>query len=85
MQILIEKDVHTRIPREVKDLAEARAFEFQGFVVHLVNDDGSTSPLPAETAGPESAADNEEAKNGEEVEGRQEEEVLTPAKKRKKG
>ncbi len=45
MLILIEKDSATKVPREVADADEARAFEQQGFVVHVVNEDGSTSPL----------------------------------------
>jgi hypothetical protein len=46
MQILIEKDAATKVPKEVADVAEARSFVAQGFVVHQVNDDGSLSPLP---------------------------------------
>lgn len=47
MLILIEKDSATKVPREVADADEARGFEQQGFVVHVVNSDGSTSPLGA--------------------------------------
>jgi len=50
MQILIEKDAATKIPKEVADVDAARSYVAQGFVVHVVNEDGSTSPLPA--AGP---------------------------------
>ena len=54
LKILIERDPATRVPKEVEDLAAARAYESMGFAVHLQNDDGSVSPLPADTA-PEAA------------------------------
>lgn len=56
MQILIEKDSATKVPREVADADEARAFAHQGFVVHVVNEDGSTSPLADEAPAAEEPA-----------------------------
>lgn len=44
--ILIEKDSATKVAKLVKDLDEARGYEFRGFNVQLVNADGSLSPLP---------------------------------------
>jgi hypothetical protein len=59
LKILIERDAATRVPKEVEDLAAARAYESMGFSVHLQNDDGTSSPLPAdapaEVAAPEPA------------------------------
>lgn len=45
MLILIEKDAATRVPREVKDLDEARAAASLGHAVHVQQEDGSTVPL----------------------------------------
>lgn len=45
MQILIEKDSATKVPKQVKDLDEARAFAAQGHVVHVQRDDGTTCSL----------------------------------------
>lgn len=44
MQILIEKDSATRVPREVKDIEEAKAIGLQ-FPVYVVGDDNSQIPL----------------------------------------
>lgn len=86
MHILIIKDSATKVPREVKDMDEARAFASQGFPVEIVNDDGSTSPLPPESAAPDSAVP-QGADDGQAQEGRGQE-VLTggkPARKKAKG
>ena len=45
MQILIEKDSATKVPRECT-LEDAHALVAQGFVVHAVGKDGSEQPLP---------------------------------------
>jgi hypothetical protein len=45
MHILIEKDSATKVPKQVKDLDEARAFAAQGHVVHVQRDDGTTCSL----------------------------------------
>jgi len=45
MQILIEKDSATKVPRECT-LEQAHALVAQGFTVHAVGDDGSEQPLP---------------------------------------
>lgn len=45
MQVLIEKDSATKIPRECS-LEEAQAMAAQGFVVYAVGEDGSEQPLP---------------------------------------
>lgn len=50
LKILIERDAATRVPKEVDDLAAARVYESMGFAVHLQNEDGSVSPLPADAA-----------------------------------
>ena len=47
MRILVTKDASTKIPRDVADLDEARNIAAQGFSVQLLNDDGTTEPLPA--------------------------------------
>lgn len=54
MRILVTKDSATKIPRDVADLNEARAFARQGFHVELINEQGGVEPLPAEEAAPES-------------------------------
>lgn len=46
MQILIEKGSATRVPREVKDIEEAKAIGLQ-FPVYVVADDNSQVPLAA--------------------------------------
>lgn len=48
MHILIVKDSATKVPREVKDIDEARAFALQGFPVLVIGEDGTESPLGAE-------------------------------------
>lgn len=48
MLILIHKDSANKVAKEVKDVDEARAFEANGFVVEILNEDNSTAPLPAE-------------------------------------
>lgn len=45
MQVLIEKDSATKIPRECT-LEEAHALVTQGFVVYALGEDGSEQPLP---------------------------------------
>lgn len=61
MLILIEKDPHTKVPRDVADLDAAKALEEQGFTVHVVNEDNSTTPLrellTAKADGAEATAD----------------------------
>ncbi len=59
MLILIEKDSATRVPKEVADIDEARAFEQNGFVVHVMGEGGELSPLPA-ADGAETAAEAEQ-------------------------
>ena len=68
MLILIEKDPATKIPREVSGPDEAASFAAQGFVVHVVAEDGSTS-LFAEQAAPLSAASNDKERVNEEEQG----------------
>lgn len=62
MLIVIERDSATRVPKEVADVEAARAFEAQGFAVHIVNEDGSTSPLPAAERAPEEEAPKKKGK-----------------------
>ncbi len=50
IDILIEKDSATRIPKQVADLDEARAFAANGFAVHVIGEDGTASPLDAPAA-----------------------------------
>ena len=45
MQILIEKDSATKVPRDCS-LEDAHALVAQGFVVYAVGEDGSEQPLP---------------------------------------
>lgn len=45
MQILIEKDSATKVPRECT-LEQAHTLVAQGFTVHAVGEDGSEQPLP---------------------------------------
>lgn len=45
MQVLIEKDSATKIPRECS-LEEAHALVNQGFVVYAMGEDGSEQSLP---------------------------------------
>jgi hypothetical protein len=40
MHILIEKDSATKVPREVKDLEEAKSFQDMGFMVQVQTEDG---------------------------------------------
>lgn len=62
MQILIEKDAATKIPKEVADVDAARSYVAQGFVVHVLNDDGSLSPLPEAEPAQEVAEEAPKAK-----------------------
>lgn len=48
MKVLVTKDGATKVPREVKDLAEARTLSSQ-FHVELLDEEGNTSPLPEES------------------------------------
>lgn len=45
MLILIKKDEHTNVPREVSDLAEAREIAARGLEVAVVGEDGVQVPL----------------------------------------
>jgi len=45
MLILIKKDEHTNVPREVKDLAGARDIAASGFEVAVIGEDGVQVPL----------------------------------------
>lgn len=63
MLILIEKDSATRVPREVRDLAEAAALADQGFTVLVPQASGSTLLL-----GEALAAEAEAARVAEELE-----------------
>lgn len=61
MQILIEKDSATHVPREVKDIEEAKAIGLQ-FPVYVVADDNSQVPLAAYLAEPEAEEAEESGK-----------------------
>lgn len=61
MHILIEKDSATKVPREVKDLEEAKSYQDMGFMVQVQTDEGMvplatllapTAPAEAEPAPP---------------------------------
>lgn len=47
MLVIIKKDDSTHVPREVADMAEARALAAQGMPVYLQNEDGSTTAVGA--------------------------------------
>lgn len=46
MHVLVTKDGATKVAREVRNLDEARQIQQTGFVVELINEDGSVSQLP---------------------------------------
>lgn len=49
MLVIIKKDDATSVPREVADLAEARALAAGGMPVFVQNEDGSTTAVGALT------------------------------------
>lgn len=48
MIALIPQGPGSVVPRQMRNMEDARGHQAQGFDVRIMNDDGSTSPLPDE-------------------------------------
>ncbi len=61
MLILIVKDEHTQIPKEVVSIEEARGFVEQGLAVFRIGDAGEKLPLEEDSPDAQASDEPEEA------------------------